>query len=105
MYFCLVRINTETQLYFEETAKWSLFVVSTVMNTSQHVIFLMMIGEVYSHTACISLPSGIRPILFIVFLKLAANSRLSAPHSGSRKCLRFVHRPTFCTLNDSFTYL
>ena len=50
-----------------------------------------------------SLPSGIRDSssthIFVVFLKLTASSRLSAPPSGSPKCLSFGHWLTLCTRN------
>jgi len=46
------------------------------------------------------------PIPFVVFLKLTASSRLSAPPSGSPKCLRFGLWLTLCTLNIALlTYL
>ena len=50
----------------------------------------------HSHLAFATLPL---PILSVVFLKLTASSRPSAPPSGSLKCLRFGHRLTLCTLN------
>jgi len=52
-----------------------------------------------------SLPSGIRDsssahtVLSVAFLKLSASCRLSAPPSGSSKCLIFAHWLTLCTLN------
>ena len=58
-----------------------------------------------------SLPSGIRdsfplPIPSVVFLKFTVSSRLSAPHSGSPKCLRFGLWLTLYTLKiDLLTYL
>ena len=46
------------------------------------------------------------PIPFVAFLKLIASSRLSAPHSGSPKYLRFGLWLTQCTLNiDLLIYL
>ena len=46
------------------------------------------------------------PIPSVAFLKLTASSRLSAPPSGSPKCLRFGLWLTLCTLSiDLLTYL
>ena len=56
-----------------------------------------------SHLAFATLPL---PIPSIVFLKLTASSRLSAPPSGSPKCLRLGLWLTLCTLKiDLLTYL
>ena len=56
-----------------------------------------------SHLAFVTLPL---PIPSVTFLKLTASSRLSAPPSGSPKCLRFGHWLTLCTINIYFlTYL
>ena len=49
-----------------------------------------------SHLASATFPL---PIPSVVFLKLTASSRLSAPLSGSPKCLRFSLWLTLCTLN------
>jgi len=57
----------------------------------------------HSHLAFATLPL---PIFSVVFLKLTASSRPSAPPSGSPKCLRFGHWLTLCTLNiHLLTYL
>jgi len=46
------------------------------------------------------------PIPAVVFLKITASNRLSAPRSGSPQCLRFGLWLTLCTLKiDLLTYL
>jgi len=50
----------------------------------------------HSHLAFVTLPL---PIPSVAFLKLTASSRLSAPPSGSPKCLRFGLWLTLCTVN------
>jgi len=67
--------------------------------------------SVAAHAVWNSLPSGIRDsssthIPSVAFLKPNASSRLSAPPSGSPKCLRFGLWLTLCTLKiDLLTYL
>ena len=52
-----------------------------------------------AHLALATLPL---PIPSVAFLKLTASSRLSAPPSGSPKCLRFGLWLTLCTLNSIY---